>query len=468
MRNISQIRILLVLFFALITTGCAHKNLVEEGGDLNRQGRYELAVEKYTKALALKPKDRKTQQDLAFAQGELNFWLDGVLAQADAAKQQGLDGRALLLYSKVAQLRHDQHSLNQYKQLHRQLSDQSKYKIAINYPTTLGSNLGRSLSDVQVIMQAQNDMPNQFSVKLSYSKPQFTTGESQREKVKQYVSGTETVANPDYLHLQDDIANERDHINDFIGQYDHQRDDVDDQHRRVSNLRKDREIAQLKLGNATAGSNEYNKWRNEVNRLNTAVSKADQTLSNYQSQLDKLDHKIASAKKSLNEYLNALSYLPPTVEQDVYSDYLYLVKEVTRTGSGKLIVAFKDGSKKSKTVSVSYTDKGHDEHEIIGLGFNPIKLLSDKKLARKYNDKSRKEAEQAIARNATDYRNNLRDSANQMAGIDEKLEAWVRYGLSGQNGVDGYTAKQIRSQLQQEFGIAGEFEANKLLQLFSR
>jgi predicted nucleic acid-binding Zn-ribbon protein len=466
MRNVSNIRVLFILLVGLVTTGCAHKELIDAGEDYNRQGRYELAVVKYSKALELKPNNKKTRAKLNIAQLQLDLWLDDLLIEADAAKQNGLDGRALLLYSKVAKLRNEPDARDQYKQLHQQLGNDVRYKVAAQYPTTLGKNLGHRLKDIQVINKADKNQSNQFAVKLSYSKPTFKTRTKLKDRSKSYVSGVETVANPDYLHLQDDIRQDRENVHNYAEQYDHLYLDVQAAQRKLTSLRKDREIAQLKMGNAPQNSSTYQHWNKEVNRLNGLVSNAEQSLSNFQHEYDDIDHKLTSIKKQLSKHLNELSYLHPTAQQDVYSDYDYQVKEVTRMATGKLTLAFVGEGSKSKNISTSNTDIGHESHPTIDLDHNPVKLKTKPRMTSDYYGEARKQAEKALTQHMTDYRNNLRDEANQLSGIDEKLEAWVRYGLSGEKGVDQATKRRMQNQLQQEFGIAGEFNINKLLHLY--
>ena len=466
MRNVSNIRVLFILLVGLVTTGCAHKDLIDAGEDYNRQGRYELAVVKYSKALELKPNNKKTREKLAIAQLQLDLWLDDLLLDADAAKQNGLEGRALLLYSKVAKLRKAPHALAQYKLLHQQLGNDVRYKVAAQYPTTLGKNLGHRLKDIQIINKADESQSNQFAVKLSYSKPAFKTRTKLKDRTQSYVSGVETVANPDYLHLQDDIAQDRENVHNYAGQYDHLYSDVQASQRKLTSLRKDREIAQLKMGNAQPNSSTYQHWYSEVNRLNRLVSNAEQSLSNFQHEYDDIDHKLTSVKQQLSEHLNELSYLHPTAQQDVYSDYNYQIKEVTRMAVGKLTLAFAGEGSKLKNISASDTDIGHESHPTINLDFNPVKLKNESRLTSDYYSDARRQAEKSITRHMTDYRNNLRDKANQLSGTDERLEGWVRYGLSGAKGVDQGTARRMQNQLQQEFGIAGEFDINKLLHLY--
>jgi tetratricopeptide (TPR) repeat protein len=466
MRNISHIKALIIVLVTLFTTGCAHKQLIDEGEDFNRQGRYELAVDTYKKALELKPNNRKTQQLLSFAQGQLDNWLDDLLIQADLAKKQGLKGRALVLYSKVAQLRRDSYAINQYKQLHSQLSKTSRYQIAIKYPNTLGSNLGQQLNDIQVISRADTKQSNQFNMKVTFAKPKFTTRKVNREASEQYISGIETITNPEFLHLRDDIGELRIHVHELNIEFDHLSAQIDHHLSQLSSLRKDREIAQLRLGNATPNSQNQSHWRQEVARLNKAINNAEQRLHAQRRELDGVDHSLSDSQRHLDEQLNTLSYLPPTIQQDVYSDYFYQVLDVTRTGAGKLTVTFNNKSHKSSTVTAKYTDETHEAHPQINLRYNPSKLISDSKLTAKYYQNVRTQAEKAIVIHAQQYRDNLRNAANQVADVDHQLENWVKYGLASSQGVDHNTARQMTNQLQLELGHVGEFPVNQLLHLF--
>ncbi|MFT4927848.1 MAG: hypothetical protein ACI8WB_003962 [Phenylobacterium sp.] len=478
MRYATQINCLLLLLSGLFTTGCAHKQLIDAGEDHNRQGRYEQAVDQYQQALDLKPDDHATRQKLANAQQELDIWLDDVHTQANAAKRQGLDGRALLLFSKVAQLRRDQAAISQYKQLHQQLASQYRYKIAIDAPATLGANLARTLPDVQVIAKTpshnntynntnNNTNPdNQFSVKISVDKPVFATSSKTLEKMQQYVSGVTAVPNPDYLHLQDDIAKQRQHIDQLSVQLDHEHEAVNNRARELNLWQKDLEIARLRVQQAPANSTQASRLQQEVNRVQQELNRVQQYYNRETKALDKTAAKLHHSKDGLIEQLNELSYLPPTRKEDILSDYFYPVEEVTRSASAKVTIRFNRQGAKSKNVTVSDSDESHDEQPLIKLAYNSIELISDKALGKNYYHKAREQAEQAIKRHALDYRDGLKNKANQMAGIDDKMEAWVHYGISSEKAIDSHTSQRMTSQLKQEFGVAGEFPINDLLHLF--
>jgi exonuclease VII small subunit len=472
MRRWYQTKLLLTCIVAVALSGCAHKNLIEDGQQFEQAGRYEMAVEQYQKALELKPKDSKTRQKLALAQQSLDLWLDELLQQADTAKTRGLKGRALILYSKVAQLRRDAHALAQYKSLHQQLKSQARYRLAINSPKALGNNIGDGLADVIITEQAELDQANQFTLAVKAAQPTFKTTSTIKEVTQSYVSGSETVANPDYLDLQQHIGEHRDNIDHLQGDYAHKRDELDGLHHRLTILEKDLQIARLSL--AQAKPKQQNYWRAEVDRRHHLVVDQQNRYNHARHQFDDLAHQIDDQQAQLNKALNELSYLPPTIEQDVYSDHSYRVEKVTRTGAGKLTVSFSGANNsfthadqiRSKTVKASYSDEGHDEQPRLDLAFNPVKLQSDQNIGRKYYQNSKVQTQSAIIKHLKDYRQHLRNRADQANGIDHKLEAWVHYGLSGSNGVDHSTQSAMTQQLKQEYGIAGEFNVNELLYLF--
>lgn len=459
-------RLIPLLLLTLLSTGCAHKRLVKDGEDLNRQGRYELAVEKYKKALALKPKDKKTQQNLAFAEEELNHWLDEIYSQAIAAKQQGLQGRALLLYGKVAQLRKDSDAFSNYKQLHQQISEQAYYKLALHIPDDLSGNIARRLKHVRLIDKANQDNSNEFTAKINYSSPKFSSQKVKKQVTQQYVSGSETITNPDYTHLQQDIAEDRQHISEYTGKVDYQSHAVEDLRYHLRDLAKDKEIAQLRMNDAKPGSSQYYHRRNEVNRLTAAISEKEHQLSAQNSKLDAFIHKLDDYRKVLDKHLNELSYLPPTVEQEVYSDHTYALKQVTKTAAGNVSLSVKNGPTKTKSVNVKATDETHKAQPVIELSYNPLVLPSDEDMTINYRQKVASEAESLITAHARDHRKNLKEQAQRQSGVDQKLEGFVRYGLSGDDGVEDQTARKMRRMLEQEFGITGEFRINQLLKLF--
>ena len=472
MRHWYHSKLLLSFIMVCGLSGCAHKNLIEDGQEFEQVGRYELAVQQYQRALELKPKDSKTRQKLAMAQQSLDFWLDDILRQADSAKAQGLDGRALILYSKVAQLRRDAHALAQYKSLHQQLKTQARYHLAINDSSQLGNNIGSGLADVIVTEQADTNQANQFALNIKVAQPAFKTTSTIKEVTQSYVSGSETVANPDYLDLQQHIGDHRNKIANLQNDYGHQRDELDELHHRLTWLEKDLQIARLSL--AQAKPRQQNYWRAEVDRRHHLVIDQQNRYNDARHHFSDLAKQIDAQRDELNEALNSLSYLPPTTEQDIHSDHSYRVEQVTRTATGQLTVSF-DGANnsfthadlvRSKTINASHSDEGHDEQPRLDLAFNPVTLQSDQKISRRYYQSSKEQAQNAIIKHLNDYRQHLRSRANQANGVDDKLEAWVYYGLSGSNGVDNSTQNAMARQLTQEYGVAGEFEINKLLYLF--
>jgi hypothetical protein len=466
MSTISSCKLLLLIVCGLIATGCAHKKLLKAGESFNSQGRYELAIENYKNALSIEADDQETQKKLKLAQQQLDLWLDKILKQGDIAKQKGLDGRALLLYSKVAKIRHDQYALTQYKKLHQQLSSQTRYKLAIKKSHGLGNNLAHSLTNVHLISKIEQSKGNHFSLQLTLSPPSFVTRSVMRDEKQQYVSGSKTIANPEYLQLQQQIVDTRKQLQQYADDADSQQEQLSHARRLVSALAKDLEIAQLKLANTAPNSSVQIRWQQEVTRVNTALKQAQQEVSRQRDGLDSVNHYFNLSEQKLSKQLDALSYLAPTAEQDVLDDYRYQIKQVTRTGSGQLTSTFSDGVTALKTVTASYTDDGHGKHPLIELKHNPVSLISDKKLRAQYYQNSTKQAEQDINNHFIDYRNNLKYKAEQTPGIDQKLEAWVLYGLCAKQGVDGQTADRMRNQLAHELGIAGEFDINQLLYMF--
>jgi len=466
---------ILVIMIGLLTTGCAHKRLIDDGEDFDRAGRYELAVNKYKKALALKPKDSKTQKKLQIAQNALDNWLEQLLVKADTAFEQGLNGRAMVLYSKVAQLSDNPHALAQYKMLHKTLKDQARYHLLINAPQQLGKNLGRQLADVTLVKQIDSQASNHFRLKVNAAKPSFKTTSQIKEVTQEYVSGVETVANPEFINLQDDINEQREQLDHYHSEYDHKLSDTNNAQHSLISFEKDLEIARLRLSRANPNSNNYRYWQGEVDRLHHQVTHYQRLHSDLRHQLDDINQHIAHGREQLDQALNALSYLEPTALQDIYSEHVYQVEQVTRKASGKLNVAFSGSTSsdfnhkdlnRSKTITAKAVDDGHQEQPLLNLDFNPISLPSDNKITNDYHQNSAEQVNVAIKQHLRDYRNHLRLKANRQNGIDEKLEAWVHYGLSDSMGVDDGSQNTIKRQLEQEYGIAGEFNINRLLYLF--
>lgn len=474
--------IILISLTLVLASGCAHQRLVDDGEELTNKGRYELAVQKYKKALELKPRDQKTRQKLEQAQYELDLWRDNLWAEADNAKDAGLHGRAMLLYSKVAQLSSHNSNINsevisEYKALHKTLKKQARYHLQVTNPQALGNSLGQQIADVIAIQQVDPQQTNHFRLKVHATNPELQTKSNIKEVTQSYVSGYETVANPEFHNLQNSIHDTRQELDSWQGDYEHKRVEYDRSHYHLVSLEKDLDIARLRRDQARPNSNNYNYWRNEVDRLSHLVTHHRKEYNAISHQLDEINHHITAERQRLDHDLNALSYLSPTVEQEVYSDHHYQIEQLTRLALGKVKVEFSGNSasnferknlKRQKNITASASDDTHEEQPVLGLEFDPVNLPSDANMRKKYFDKAREQARQAITKHMKDYRQHLKQQANNQIGIDDKLEAWIHYGLSSANGVDDSTARTMRRQLEQEFGITGEFEINRLLYLFSR
>lgn len=465
MHKLLSSRFIVLGLFCLAAGGCAHKRLIEAGEDLNRQGRIELAVEKYKQALEIEPNDRETRQNLEMAQAQLDDWLDDIHRQAQNAEQRGLNGRALLLYGKVAQLRRDLNAHDSYKRLRSDISENAYYKLALQIPKGLNNNVARHIKNVRLIDKASGNA-NEFSAKITFTPAKHARQSSKKEVVEQYVSGTETVTNPDYIALQAAIREDRDTIREYEDKISGQRQVLERQREKLTSVRKDREIAQLRLDDTTEGSGQYYHWRNQVNLLNAEVTKQQNRVNQEQSELDKLIARQNEYNQALDSHLEELSYLPPTVEQPVYSDYAFEVKQISAVASGNLNLSFKNGPTKNKTVKVKVSDETHQEHPLIELDHNPLKLPNNSQMAAKYRQQVVKDAESLITSHAGDYRQQLKGDADRQNGIDQQLEAFVRYGLAGDDGVDEQSGRRMRRILEQEFGITGEFDINRLLNLY--
>lgn len=467
MRSLQTAKIFIVLTTTLLFTGCAHQQLVDAGEEFNQQGRYELAVEKYQKALELKPNDRKTQQDLTFAQDQLNFWLEELHAQADTAKQQGLNGRALLLYGKVAQLTRDNSTLNHYKALRKQLREQNYYKIELQIPAQLSERIARNLANVRLINQADSHKANEFAAKISFTDPKFSTRSGGKQVTEQYVSGYETIPNPDYLHLQQDISDDRAHIAEHTDIVQFEQGIAHKHINTIDSLRKSKELAYLKMQKAAKGSSDYKRWQTEYNKFTKQVTAAEKNQHSHKVTLDKYERELQDFHALLLTHLNELSQLPPTAEREVYSDYTFEVKQISKVASGNVSLSFKNGPIKNKAVTVTVSDETHEAHPIIELTKNPLELPGKTAMTNRYKTQLSKTAESLIAAHAKDYRQDLKINANQKYGADEQLEGLVQYGLSSDDGVDEQTLRKMRRILEQEFGITGEFRVNQLLDVLN-
>ena len=204
------------LFIILITvflSGCAHKEFINDGDEYISQGQHQLALEKYQSALEVKPKDVKTQQKVKQAQALFDQWLDQVKIAAVQAENNNLTVKAQLLYAKLAKHRNNLHFKQKQLAMSRYNIENFGLKLKLDIAQTeLNQSFGKLENYVQLTDSIEQNKTHEVALSVSLSRNKFKTTEKSVARVKEYISGYETIVNPEYQDIQHDIVDFRNDI----------------------------------------------------------------------------------------------------------------------------------------------------------------------------------------------------------------------------------------------------------------
>ncbi len=453
-----------ILLF-LVLSGCAHQNLMDDATDYLVQGRYELAVERYREALRLEPNNKETQRQLNQARQQLQTWLGKVKQAALQAQNERQQGKALILNAKLASLNHDQAALQNYNELYQNIKQKYQYQVVLSYPESLlGESLGYEIAGLQLVDQKSARANNRVNIQFSLSKPKTRIRETEQIITTQYVSGMETIANPDYLHLQDDISKQRYTLDDYHNKLTHLQKDQKTLQYHLTAMEKDLQIAELRLSRVPVNSQRYADLQMQIQHLNDDIAGQKNILFKNEKKIKKAEKRYYRADQRLSKLLDELSYLPPTAEQEVYRDYQYPQQTLKQTITSQLIMNI-DGKTVQWPISLEESDQSHAAHPRIGLSRKKPNLQSRRHFELKLYQQARKVADAKLARQVAIYKQQILNSASQADSHNERFDLWIGSALAGAQGVNQDVARKIQQSLLLEFGQGGEWRINKLINL---
>ncbi|WP_431686330.1 tetratricopeptide repeat protein [Hahella sp. NBU794] len=454
-----------VALVALAVTGCAHRNLIKDGEEYYAQGRYELAVERYEEALKLKPNDKDTQNRLQQARRDFTAWLNQVRSAANTAYDRNNLGKAMLLYGKVAQATHEQSAWDRYNSAYQTIATQHQFRIKLDSDRRVfGDDLGYGVAGLQLVNKVNSKLGNEARVSMSRAPVHYNLSESVVPEVQQYVSGQVMVSNPDFIRLQGDVSDQR-------YQLDRAKDNMRDARRDFKRERRELESTERDLAKEESALNklnltdpQYDTQKREVDRLKDKVSRQREEVRRADDEVDKRGRKLDRADHKLDSLLTEFSMVPPTVMEDVYSDYHYERYILTKTASSALVMEV-DGRRSDTPVNVVSEDDYYDDHYTIGLARKSAMVESDLDMEARLNTEVRIAAQNRLKALVSDYKQSLLLEAAQVVGNDDRFDAWVAHGVAGSPGVDGFLADKMRQYLELELGRGGELDINALLTL---
>jgi len=454
-------RLVLIVSFASTLAACAHQRHTGQANDYLQQGRYELAVREYQQALKLKSSNIDNRQRMKIAQAELDRWLAKVRAGADQAYDHQQLAKALLLYGKIVQLQSDPQSLGRYQQLLDQLTRQHALKVNLHYdPLLMGVNFADNLQGIDI--QAGQ---NAVDIVIALTDYQSTNDYLESVQSQEYLSGIETLVNPNYLYTQNRIGENRVQVKKL-------RKKLKRHQSRKRSLNAAIERVQLTITQHTSALASENLQPDKYARLERALGKALQSKVGFvakreenQRALDKYQRRYHHAEHDLNEAYERLADLPPTVDQEVFDVYSYMLGTLRQSMSVDVLIE-QQGRRHIQTAMFSRSDSEHSGHPAIG--------LSDKDAIELSSRQMRAEANKSAATLARIYLQEQRDAHRHILALKrqrethpaEQLELAVGYLLAGDQSRDATLESEVRLYLSREYGVAGEFPVHHLLNLY--
>jgi len=454
-------RIALILSIVLGLGGCAHQRHTDSAKDYLQEGRYELAVDDFKRALKLKPNNTDNQQGLKMAQAGLDRWLLDVRSVAALAYKNQQLGKALLLYSKLVQLDSDSESLWRYQQLIDQLTQQHAMKLSLQYDSMLlGANFGE---DIQGLDVQRGQAASHIAFKLNNYQSSRSYVES--SQTQEYLAGIETLVNPDYFHTQDRIRDNRHQVK-------KSRREAKRYKSRKRALNADIDRMQQTITQRASVLENRDPATAEYTRLERALAEARKSKASLvakreenQRSLDKYEKRFHHAEHDLEEAYERLAYLPPTVEQEVFDTYAYTLGTLSQTMSVDLLIQ-EPGRRHTQTALFTRSDSEHGAHPTIGLAAKDALELSGQNM-RAEADKSAAALGRIYLQELRDeHRRKLAQKRQRESHPGERLELGVGYLLAGDQSRDSQLESELQQHLFREFGVAGEFPIHHLLNLY--
>ncbi|MDM3870424.1 hypothetical protein QSV34_03540 [Porticoccus sp. W117] len=447
---------LVLILAAALCSGCAYNNAINRGDQQFSGGNYERAVEAYQQALIKKPESVKAQQKLAIAQQNLAIWSDQINAAANSADKRNLSALAAALHQKQAQLNGDKTAGTRAAQLRRQLS--------IRYtPLLFVQGNPRLLSNITAPSQPfRAGQSNHLSLRVTASKPNFSTEEFDATGSHEYISGTITRSNPDYLNLQDELQILSHKIGQLQDKQHYLHQDIASKERQLAKHKGALEEQRRNLQTATPDTPQYNAIQQRIKELKQAVRHSKQQLASLREDYDHIHRKIDARNQDYHHLEDDLVATPTEVIEDVYATYEYPMVEVVQTAT--LTLNFSQGEQRdSADVLYRYNDQVYSGNPRADLSENPREPLSRPEMRESLMENAAQRVAEQAALVAADYRQALLDDAMQQPDQQGKLDKLIRYALSSDQPPEPHIRQLTNRLLRAEFGNGGTLDIQQLL-----
>jgi hypothetical protein len=441
-------KLVLVMIALGTLAGCAHQRLVDSAQDHLHQGRYELALREYDQALRQKPDHAKSQMGYRAAKHHLDAWLQNLQQAADHAYDNHQPGKALLLYGKLAQARGDSASLESYRELYSQLKQQYRLQVDLAFEAfdaELFDDSFRHVAGLEVLPGAADQY--RFSLQNLNGNVAYTDETRQQD----YLSGVEVIANPDFVHLQDDIE--------------HLRSDVYNSRQTYRKHRKRHRRLERRLQRAQTELDNFEGNEAQLEQQRETLTELQHRLNNSEKKLNKYQRRCRRAERNLEHHYERLSYTAPTVERDLFSTYRYDVTLLSQILTADLVYLLND-VERSNQVAVEHTDFEHGHHPTIELPAKASVRLSDETLRDRLQAQAGARVTDILRGAVREHREAFLLAARSSDSPSDRFEYWVAYSLAGDGARNRNVEADLRRHLALEFGNSAEFSVNQLLDLY--
>ncbi|MCV6604055.1 MAG: hypothetical protein OIF34_02040, partial [Porticoccaceae bacterium] len=303
---------------------------------------------------------------------------------------------------------------------------------------------------------------NHLKLQVNASQPHFATEEFDATGSHEYISGTITRSNPDYLTLQDDLQTLHHKLEQLQDEAHYLHQGIDRKEHQLAGLKGALQEQRRMLETATPGTPSYSTIEGRIKELKQSVHYSKEQLAEQRDAYNDAHHHIEEYEDEYHHLEQALDDTPAEVLEDVYATYEYPLVEVVQSATLTLNFTV-DGQQSGADVLYRYSDQVYSGSPRTGLESNPREPMSRAELRHNlFANAAQRVAEQA-AIVAADYRQQLLDDALQQPDQQGKLDHLIRYALSSDQPPEPQIRQLTNRLLRAEFGTGGTLDINELL-----
>jgi len=459
---IKQQRIIFSLFASVFfLSGCAHQNLVDAGQQFMNQQQFELAVDKFSAATKEEPDNQETAQQLILATDQLNAWANNLAQQAALAQQNQQLEKALLLYGKVFQITRSPAANSRYKALYLKLRAQSVLDVTL---ASKGIKIKpHQINEIDGLVLSTQRYARVLH--FSQSTPVYEIEQSSTTLQTKYISGSETIINPELIKIQRSIAHNADQEHDNSNK-------INYLSRKLSQLQHKKHQLQLKTNSLMAQLSASGLTASKKLQLEQHLATTNYSLAQTSNQMQDRQHSLNVLRKLDRRQLNEtnalahdLAHLSPTVQIPIYSDYQYQVQHQTNSLAATVYLTVNKQVRPSN-IRVESSDQSHLAHPLIELAADPMILSNKQQLTVVLKQQQAHAVKRLLVELVSERKANFSREAQQAIASDKKLALLIKHGLVTRAGATNDVSEQIKQMLILEYGRGGEFTVNQLLHLY--